>query len=51
MQNKFTLAVVVIVAVFLGVTITVQQSNSPVMRRLVAQQEEILSLQKKIDRV
>lgn len=51
MQNKFALVIVVIVAVLLGVTITVQQANSPVMRRLVAQQEEILSLQKKMDRM
>ena len=51
MQNKFVLAMVVVVAVFVGVSLTVQQVNHPIMRRLVAQQEEILSLEKKIDRV
>lgn len=50
MQNKLALAVVVVVAIFIGVAITVQQSNSPLMRRFVAQQDEILSLQRKLDR-
>src|SRR5690349_15529491 len=50
MQNKYGLIIVVVIAIFLGVTLTVQQTNSPIMRRLVAQQEEILSLQKKLDR-
>ena len=50
MQNKLALAIIVVVAIFLGVTISVQQANSPLMRRLVTQQEEILSLQKKLDR-
>ena len=49
MQNKMIMAIIVAVAIFIGVTITVQQANSPILQRLVAQQEEILSLQKKID--
>jgi len=49
MQNKFIMAIVVAVAIFVGVTITVQQANSPIMKRLVEQQEEILSLQRRMD--
>jgi protein-disulfide isomerase len=51
MQNKiFNLVLVVILAVFLGVTLSVQQTNNPVLGRLIEQQTEILTLQRKIER-
>lgn len=51
MQNRTLLLVLVVVgAIFLGVTMTVQQINSPIMQRLVEQQTEILKLQRKMER-
>ncbi len=50
MQNRvFILALVVGIGIFIGVTITVQQMNNPLLRRMVQQQEEILKLQRRIE--
>ena len=47
MNNRnLGLAVVVVLAVFVGVTLTVKKTNDPVMRRLIAQQNQILNSQK-----
>ncbi|MDP2653605.1 MAG: thioredoxin domain-containing protein [Candidatus Omnitrophota bacterium] len=51
MQDKdriFTLALVVTIAIFLGVGIAVKQSNDPVLRRIVEQQDKILGQQDEI---
>lgn len=51
MPNRvLVLTFVVIAAIFLGVTITVEKINSPIMQRLVEQQGEILKLERKLDR-
>ncbi len=52
MQSKaFTFVMTVVVAVFIGVTLAVQQMNKPILKRLVQQQDEILRLQKKTQHV
>ena len=49
-DHLFILVLVVVASVFVGFTIMVQQTTSPVMKRLVSQQTSILELQKKLDR-
>lgn len=49
MQNRVVvLSCVVVVAIFIGVTLVVSQTNGPIMQRVVSQQSEILELQKEI---
>jgi len=51
MKNRaLVLVVVAAVSIFIGVTITVQRINNPIMLRLIAQQGEILEMQKIIQR-
>lgn len=51
MKNHFIVSIlVVVVAVVLGVTITVQKTNDPIMHRLLVQQNEVLDLQKNLQR-
>jgi len=50
MKNSFAIAIVVILAVGLGVILTYQQTSSPLMREFVKQQKEILVGQKRIEK-
>lgn len=51
MKNHVLVSVVVVaVAIFLGVTITVHKVNDPVMKRLISQQNEILLAQRGLQR-
>ena len=49
-QKSFTMVLVVVLSIFIGVSLTVYQVNSPIMRRLVTQQSQILELLQKVDR-
>lgn len=51
MKNPFLTAIVVILAVGLGVILTYQQTSSPVMHQFVSQQKEILDGQKRIEQM
>ncbi|MCK5580068.1 MAG: thioredoxin domain-containing protein [Candidatus Omnitrophica bacterium] len=49
-DQLFVLVLVVVASVFVGLTIMVQQTTSPVMKRLVTQQAMILTLQRKMEK-
>ena len=51
MNNRtFVLPVVIVLAIAMGVLITVQKVNSPIMARLISQQNEILKMNQVIQR-
>ncbi len=50
MQKGFILSMIIVLAIFIGVMIVVQETNHPLMQQIVSNQAEILDLQRKIYR-
>lgn len=51
MGRIFTLVLLVLISLFVGVTIALQQANNPIMLQIASQESEILDLVRRMDRL